>query len=141
MFANLNGEPSDTPTCPRIALVDPEAKDSLVKVLTDAGYEVQCYSHPLKALEQIVDKPVKGAIVAHELPWMSGSALARTLRESYRVTNVVLMDKGMSDETILAKVRNATPVEDAPARPRTRTRKVVNSKATGRRILIRTARR
>lgn len=127
-----------------VALVEPNPRPSLLTLLTNAGYKVQSYSHPLQAMEGIVDRPVAVALIAPELPWMSGSALVRTLRDSYRVPEVLLIDNDMSEEAILARVRAAAPIE-AP-RPEARTRRAPDpnpaaaSRGTGRRILIRTAR-
>lgn len=145
MFSTLKVEEADQTSEPRIALVDPDPRPSLLTSLKEAGYDVVSYGHPLKALEEIVDRPVKMAIVASELPWMSGSALARTLRDSYRVSEVVVMEKAMSDENILAKVRSGAPIDDDANKNRNRQRRQAapaptNSKATGRRILVRTAR-
>lgn len=145
MFDSLKTEETDRSTEQRIALVDPEPRPSLLETLTEAGYEVVSYGHPLKALEEIVDRPVKMAVVAHELPWMSGTALAKTLRDSYRVSEVVLMDKTMSDANILARVRSGAPIDDEQTKQRSRsTRRAAAPAAangrTGRRILVRTAR-
>ena len=144
MFSSLTTEEVDRSSEQRIALVDPEPRQTLVDALTDAGYTVKSYHHPLEALEDIVDNPVKLAVVAPDLPWMPGSALARTLRESYRVSQVVLLEKTMSDDNIMAKVRSSAPIEEEPSKPRSRNRRPAAAPATtgrtGRRILVRSAR-
>lgn len=141
MFTSLKTDGDADANRQSIALVDPNPRASLVESLEGAGYRVLSYTHPLKALECIVDESISLAIIAPELPWMSGEALARTLRDSYRVSNVVMIDDDTSDSAVLSRVRSGAPIEGGAASrlAKTKVRKTVNGR-TGRRIIVRSPR-
>ena len=140
MFSSLKSDGSEA-NRPPVALVVPEPQESLIEALEAAGYSVCHYTHPLKALESIAEQSIKQAIVATDLPWMSGDAVVRTLRESYRLTNVLLLDKALDPKTIISRLRSGTPTEEPAAKVKER-RPASTARTTksGRRILIRPAR-
>lgn len=140
MFSSLMSKDTDVDDDRQpILLVAPNPRASLVEALEGAGYKVLSYDHPMTALEDIGNLSVKVAIVAEELPWLKGDALARTLRESYRLNNVILMEGDMSDSSILAQIRSGSPAKTLPEKPKVRQRRTetATTSRTGRRIIVR----
>ena len=147
MFSSLEADVQARISEKRIALVDPTPRPELIAALEKDGYVVDTYTHPLDALEKIVARAVKIALIAPELPWMSGSALARSLKESYRIGEVIVLEKTSTDSQILNRVRSGAPLAKEAPKTKTKPRltaqaagRVARTSASGRRIIVRPAR-
>jgi CheY-like chemotaxis protein len=89
----------------RILLVedDPDTRDALHDVLTEAGYLVECVANGQEALELVDGQPAPAAILSDiQMPGMDGTELAA--RMSRRCVPVILLS-GRADGLVLPGVR------------------------------------